>query len=107
MSLSFTRILIAPLLTFTFVVALAQDDGVKPTNHRPARIIGEATKERPQSIPGGFNLPNGWRISPAGKTIDTYGDLTLDATTSPDGRIVIASHSGYLPHGLVVIDTKT
>src|SRR3984885_3121326 len=107
MSLSFTRILIAPVLTFTFVVALAQDDGVKPTNQRPARIIGEATKERPQSIPGGFNLPNGWRISPAGKAIDTYGDLTLDATTSPDGSIVIASHSGYLPHGLVVIDTKT
>jgi YVTN family beta-propeller protein len=105
MSLSFTRILIVPLLTF--VVALAQDNGVKPTNQRPGRSIGEATKERPQSIPGGFNLPNGWRISPAGKAVDTYGDLTLDATTSPDGRIVIASHSGYLPHGLVVIDTKT
>ncbi|HEX9199524.1 MAG TPA: alkaline phosphatase family protein [Acidobacteriaceae bacterium] len=107
MSLSFTRILTSPLLTVTFVAALAQDDGAKPTIQRPVRIIGEATKERPQSIPGGFNLPNGWRISPAGKAIDTYGDLTLDATTSPDGRVVIASHSGYLPHGLVVIDTKT
>ncbi len=107
MSLSFPRILIAPLLTVTFVVALAQDDSAKPTTQQPGRTIGEATKERPQSIPGGFNLPNGWRISPAGKPIDTYGDLTLDATTSPDGKVVIASHSGYLPHGLVVIDTKT
>src|SRR6266702_1449988 len=86
MSLSFTRILTSPLLTVTFVAALAQDDGAKPTIQRPVRIIGEATKERPQSIPGGFNLPNGWRISPAGKAIDTYGDLTLDATTSPDGN---------------------
>jgi YVTN family beta-propeller protein len=107
MPLSFPRILIAPLLIFTFVAALAQDDTAKPTIQRPVRTIGEATKEGPQSIPGGFNLPNGWRISPAGKAIDTYGDLTLDATTSPDGRVVIASHSGYLPHGLVVIDTKT
>jgi YVTN family beta-propeller protein len=107
MLLSFPRILIAPLLIVTFAVALAQDDSAKPTTPQPARAIGEATKERPQSIPGGFNLPNGWRISPAGKAIDTYGDLTLDATTSPDGRVVIASHSGYLPHGLVVIDTKT
>src|SRR5580698_11079535 len=103
MPLSFPRILIAPLLIFTFVAALAQDDTAKPTIQRPVRTIGEATKEGPQSIPGGFNLPNGWRISPAGKAIDSYGDLTLDATTSPDGRVVIASHSGYLPHGLVVI----
>ncbi|QHS50624.1 YncE family protein [Edaphobacter sp. 12200R-103] len=55
---------------------------------RPAqRKIGEVTKERPHAISGGFDL--------------------RDATTSPDGRVVIASHSGYQPHGLVVIDTRT
>jgi YVTN family beta-propeller protein len=107
MPLSFTRILIAPLLALTFISSSAQDNGAKPTIQRSVRTIGEATRDQPQSIPGGFNLPNGWRISPAGKAIDSYGDLTLDATTSPDGRVVIASHSGYLPHGLVVIDTKT
>ena len=52
-------------------------------------------------------LPNGWRITPAGKTIASMGDLVLNLLVSPDGRIVIADHSGYLPHGLEVFDTKT
>jgi YVTN family beta-propeller protein len=106
MPLSVARIIITPLLAFTFIPLLAQESGAKPIQ-RSGGTIGEETREQPQSIPGGFNLPNGWRISPAGKAIDSYGDLTLDATASPDGRVVIASHSGYLPHGLVVIDTKT
>ena len=71
MPLSFPRILIAPLLTFTSMVALGQNHDSKLTVQPPVRMIGEATKEQPQSIPGGFNLPNGWRISPAGKAIDS------------------------------------
>jgi YVTN family beta-propeller protein len=69
--------------------------------------MGEATKERPHAIPSGFDLPNGWRITPAGKPIDTLEDMTLKMVTSPDGRIVVASHSGYQPHGIVVLDTKS
>jgi YVTN family beta-propeller protein len=98
----------------TFTLALAavsaagQDQHPLPSSGSTSqRSIGQPTKELPKSIPGGFDLPNGWRITPAGKAIDTLGDLTLDASTSPDGRIVVASHSGYLPHGIVVIDTKT
>jgi YVTN family beta-propeller protein len=71
------------------------------------RAIGQPTKQLPKYIPGGFNLPNGWRITPAGKAIATIEDLVLNLVASPDGRIVIASHSGYLPHGIDVIDTKT
>ena len=76
-------------------------------NEAQHRSIGEPTTQLPKHIPGGFDLPNGWRITPAGRTVDILGDLTLDASTSPDGRIVVASHSGYQPHGIVVIDTKT
>jgi YVTN family beta-propeller protein len=61
----------------------------------------------PQPVPGGFDLPNGWRITPAGKPIVDTEDMVLKLTTSPDGRAVIATHSGYNPHGLVVVDTKT
>jgi YVTN family beta-propeller protein len=71
------------------------------------RTIGQPTKQLPKYIPGGFDLPNGWRITPAGKAIATIEDLVLNLVASPDGRIVIASHSGYLPHGIDVIDTKT
>ncbi len=71
------------------------------------RVIGEPTQERPHAIPNGFDLPNGWRITPAGKSIATLGDMVLNAVVSKDGRVVVASHSGYTPHGLVVFDVKT
>jgi YVTN family beta-propeller protein len=73
----------------------------------PARTIGEATQQNPKYIPGGFDLPNGWRITPAGKPIATIEDLVLNTVVSPDGKIIVATHSGYLPHGIDVIDVKT
>jgi YVTN family beta-propeller protein len=73
----------------------------------PLRVIGQATQQIPKYIPGGFDLPNGWRITPAGKPIATIGDWVLNAVTSPDGRIVVASHSGYQPHGIDVIDVRS
>src|SRR5262245_17552246 len=63
-------------------------------------------QEKPHPIPGGYALPNGWRITPLGKAIPTE-DLIADTVVSPDGRAVIAVHAGYNPHGMVVIDAKT
>ncbi|MCP4640761.1 MAG: beta-propeller fold lactonase family protein [bacterium] len=60
----------------------------------------------PGPVEDGYLLPNGWRITPVGKTIATE-DLLLQMTPAPDGRSVVAVHGGYNPHGLVVIDTKT
>jgi YVTN family beta-propeller protein len=60
----------------------------------------------PHATPGGYDLANGWRITPAGKAVGTE-DMVLKLVTAPDDRAVIASHSGYNPHGIVVIDTKT
>ena len=60
----------------------------------------------PQPIPGGFNLPNGWRLTPVGKSIVTE-DMVLNTVAAPDGLAVIAMEAGYNPHGLVVVDTKT
>ena len=84
--------------------ATAQD---QPSQAPQSRHIGEPTKQVPKYIPGGFDLPNGWRITPAGKAIATIEDLVLNLVVSPDGRIVVASHSGYLPHGIDVFDTRT
>jgi YVTN family beta-propeller protein len=61
----------------------------------------------PQPTAGGFDLPNGWRITPAGKPIADTEDMVLKMTAAPDGRAVIATHAGYNPHGLVVIDTRS
>ncbi|HEV3039962.1 MAG TPA: hypothetical protein VHA33_19500, partial [Candidatus Angelobacter sp.] len=80
----------------------------KGTLQQPSpRTIGEPTTQTPQPVPGGFDLPNGWRITPAGKSIVDTEDMVLKMVVAPDGRAVIATHAGYNPHGLVVIDTKT
>ncbi len=48
-------------------------------------------------------LPNGWRISPAGKHV-TVGDLPLAMVESADGRHVIVSSNGYAKPVLTVVD---
>src|ERR1700739_3506488 len=60
----------------------------------------------PRAIPGGFNLPNGWRLTPVGKSIVTE-DMVLNTIAAPDGLAGFAVEPGYNPHGLVVVDTKT
>ncbi|MCC6591291.1 MAG: bifunctional YncE family protein/alkaline phosphatase family protein [Bryobacterales bacterium] len=60
----------------------------------------------PQAFPGGYSLPNGWRITPVGRAIETQ-DLILNLTASKDAKIVVAQHGGFNPHGLLVIDQAT
>src|SRR5215472_6199278 len=89
------HVALAMLLTVFSCVALLWVGGRAQSTHLP------------QPIAGGFDLPNGWRITPAGKPIAETEDMALKMTLAPDGRAVIATHSGYNPHGLVVIDTRT
>jgi len=72
-----------------------------------APVTSEASNRLPRAIASGADLPNGWRITPAGKAIATMGDMVIDMSLSPDGRVMIANHSGFLPHGLEVIDVKS
>jgi YVTN family beta-propeller protein len=70
--------------------------------------VGGATKALPKVLPGGgADLPNGWRITPAGKPVADIGDLVLKLLPSPDGKVIVAGHGGYLPHGISFIDAKT
>ena len=50
-------------------------------------------------------LPNGWRISPAGKHV-SVGDLPLAMVQSADGRHVIVSSNGWSKPTLTVVDPK-
>src|SRR5690349_17050850 len=50
-------------------------------------------------------LPNGWRISPAGRHL-TVGDLPLAMQESADGRYVIVSSNGWMKPTLTVIDVR-
>ena len=66
----------------------------------------KVSQEKPHPLSDGYALPNGWRITPLGKAIVTE-DMVINETLSPDGRVVVALHAGFNPHGLVVVDTQT
>ena len=97
------------LFVVTGLIAAAGVATAAPKAVPKPRKIGEATAALPGPMAGGggVDLPNGWRITPAGKAIAEMGDLVLKMVPSPDGKVIIAGHGGYLPHGLSVIDART
>jgi YVTN family beta-propeller protein len=68
--------------------------------------IAALSQQIPRRLADGYALPNGWRITPIGKAVPTE-DMVLNVVPTPDGRSMIALHSGFNPHGIVVIDTLT
>lgn len=95
------------IFRFTRIVVFVSVLSVSVFAQNTPRSIGEPTTQRPQPVAEGFDLPNGWRITPAGKSIADTEDMVLKMVVAPDGRAVIATHAGYNPHGLVVIDAKS
>ncbi len=72
-----------------------------------AHPLGADRARRPMAYADGADLPNGWRITPAGKTIGGTGDLVTNLILAPDGKVLISVNSGFLPHGLAVFDAAT
>lgn len=65
-----------------------------------------SAQQSPHSLPNGYALPNGWTITPAGKSIPAH-DMVLNLSMAPDGRSIVALQGGYNDEGLMVIDTAT
>ncbi len=63
------------------------------------------TVERPGLERGATLLPNGWRISPAGRHLQV-GGLPLAMAASPDGRYLVVSNNGYDRPTLVCVDLE-
>jgi YVTN family beta-propeller protein len=55
---------------------------------------------------GAVKLPNGWRITPAGKHIKVPGDFPLKMFVSPDGAQLFVNTGGFHDHSLSVIDLR-
>ena len=55
---------------------------------------------------GGFLLPTGWTIRPAGRQIP-LGTLPISAVVSRDKRFVLVLNAGYQQPSISVIDAKT
>jgi YVTN family beta-propeller protein len=68
--------------------------------------LGEQIKRLPRHFTDGSDLPNGWRITPAGKAVGEMGDLVLNLLPSPDGRVLISVNAGFLPHAIDVFDIR-
>jgi YVTN family beta-propeller protein len=62
--------------------------------------------ERPGVEAGGVTLlPNGWRIAPAGRSMDA-GDLPLAMALHPDGRHLVISNNGWSKPSLRLVDLQ-
>jgi len=60
----------------------------------------------PHATPNGYELPNGWRLTPLGRSITTE-DMVLNVSLAPDRKAMVALHAGFNPHGLVVVDAHS
>src|SRR5262245_12072211 len=72
----------------------------------PAGLIARPAPAR--VLPGlqadGFvQLPNQWRLRPAGTQID-LGDFPVNMALHPDGRFLAVLHAGYREHEVAVVD---
>ena len=91
-------------LSSSIVMAFGQMPAPSSVKDHP---LGEQTKRLPKHFSDGSDLPNGWRITPAGRAVGEMGDLVLNLVSSPDGKAIISVNSGFLPHAIDVFDAKT
>lgn len=86
-----------PLIAFALTVTSAALASVAQSAAPPPRLPGALGR-------GVTQLPNGWRIAPAGRHMPV-GDLPLNMVWSPDGRYLIVSNNGWSKPTLTVFDT--
>lgn len=71
-------------------------------------LLGRAAAKPPQTtqpgpVEGGFRLPNGWTITPAGAHLPLT-DLPLNIAALSDGRHALVSTNGFNAHELSLVD---
>ena len=75
-------------------------------------IADRSTHERKYVLPdhiatdGKMILPNGWRVTPAGRHIKLPGDLPMKMIVTSDGKLLVNT-AGWHDHDVNVIDIKT
>jgi DNA-binding beta-propeller fold protein YncE len=76
---------------------LAQD--ARPDRERPEAVWPGMTPT------GQVQLPNGWRLEPAGRQVP-LGDFPVTLAEHPSAPILAALHAGYGEHEVITLDTK-
>src|SRR5262245_45128765 len=103
-----TRTLFALILTFgSCLLLFAGLDTRKPAGDEPIRPRDVASAS-PRVLPGllsdGFvQLPNQWRLRPAGKQLEV-GNFPVNAAIHPSGQYLAVLHAGWQDHEIMIID---
>ena len=63
-------------------------------------------KPGPDANGASIVLPNGWRITPAGRHITLPGDMVMKIIANPDGKTIFASTAGWHDHSVNTIDLQ-
>jgi YVTN family beta-propeller protein len=76
-------------------------------------LAARRTLDRSHRLPnvtdstGAVTLPNGWRITPAGRHVKLPGDLPMKMQLTGDGSQLLVLTGGFHDHSLSVIDTRS
>lgn len=95
------RILLAAL---TAALAIHPSGTPRQSAGSPRAAVFPGPYSGPQP---GATLPNGWRITPAGRSARLLGDMPLKILVTPDRRYLLINTAGFHNHSLNVLDLKT
>ena len=89
-----------PLLPLLLALGCTSSPGTKPAPDAPGVLPG------PIAGTTQTQLPNGWKLSPAGATT-SLGDLPLSLQISPDGRLAAVVNAGWGENSVQLLDAAT
>src|SRR5262245_64574955 len=103
-----TRSLTALVICFAACFALVAGLDTRKQANEPATPTRVADAAAARVLPGiladgSVQLPNQWRIRPAGKQIEV-GNFPVNGAIHPSGQYLAVLHAGMLEHEVVVID---
>src|SRR5215510_8046945 len=75
-------------------------------NWRKLALWAGVVRPGPTQDGKGALLPNGWKITPAGRQIALPGDMVMKIIVSPDGNTVFANTAGWHDHSVNLIDSQ-
>jgi YVTN family beta-propeller protein len=90
----------APLLPLLLALGCTSSPSTKPAPDAPGVLPG------PIAGTNQTQLPNGWKLSPAGATTP-LGDLPLSLQISPDGRLAAVTNAGWGENSVQLLDAAS
>ena len=93
--MNWLRLPLAALAGILVLLPTRADD--PPTEKKPLRVLPGLQKD------GFVQLPNQWKLNPAGKSVDV-GDLPTNIQLHPTGQYAAVIHCGLKEHEVAILD---